>query len=114
VCKFQFSFTSFQWRTYENTFGNFEALKEKFAEAGLARFGSGWVWLAVDSGKLEIISTANQDNPILDGKTPILGLDVWEHAYYLKYKNMRVDYVKAWWNVINWDEVEKLYEKLPK
>lgn len=101
----------------DSTFGSFEAFKEKFAAAGLGRFGSGWVWLVVtrnkdksDESTLEIISTPNQDNPILEGKTPILGLDVWEHAYYLKYKNMRADYINAWWNVVNWDEVDKRYQ----
>lgn len=97
------------------TFGSFEAFKEKFEAAGLARFGSGWVWLVVNNGKLEIVSTANQDNPLMgkavagcEGK-PILGVDVWEHAYYLKYQNRRGDYLKAIWNVINWNEVAKNY-----
>jgi Fe-Mn family superoxide dismutase len=97
------------------TFGSFDAFKEKFEAAGLARFGSGWVWLVVNNGKLEIVSTANQDNPLMgkaiagcEGK-PILGVDVWEHAYYLKYQNRRADYLKAIWNVINWNEVAKNY-----
>jgi Fe-Mn family superoxide dismutase len=96
-------------------FGSFDAFKEKFEAAGLARFGSGWVWLVVNNGKLEIVSTANQDNPLMgkaiagcEGK-PILGVDVWEHAYYLKYQNRRGDYLKAVWNVITWNEVAKNY-----
>ncbi|MGA7409348.1 MAG: superoxide dismutase [Bryobacteraceae bacterium] len=87
-------------------FGNFDAFKEKFAAAATGRFGSGWAWLTKDSaGKFEISSTANQDSPIMEGKKPILGLDVWEHAYYLKYQNRRPDYIAAWWSVINWDTV---------
>ncbi len=87
-------------------FGSFDAFKEKFAAAATGRFGSGWAWLTKDSaGKFEISSTANQDSPIMEGKKPILGLDVWEHAYYLKYQNRRPDYIAAWWNVINWDTV---------
>ena len=82
--------------------GSFEQFKEKFAAAGVGRFGSGWAWLLSD---LEIISTPNQDSPLMEGKVPILGLDVWEHAYYLKYQNRRPDYIKAWWNVVNWDVV---------
>ena len=86
------------------TFGSFEKFQAAFEDAGVKRFGSGWVWLAVSrTGKLEIISTANQDSPIMDGGTPILGNDVWEHAYYLKYRNRRPDYLKAWWNVVNWE-----------
>ena len=84
--------------------------KEKFAAAGAGRFGSGWAWLIKNkSGKLEIISTPNQDSPLMDGNTPILGVDVWEHAYYLNYQNRRPDYLKAWWNVVNWDAVAKNY-----
>jgi Fe-Mn family superoxide dismutase len=80
-------------------------MKEKFAAAAVGRFGSGWAWLVVSDGKLEITSTPNQDSPISEGKTPILGLDVWEHAYYLNYKNVRPEYIKAFWNLVNWDEV---------
>jgi Fe-Mn family superoxide dismutase len=93
------------------SFGSFTAFQEKFAAAALARFGSGWVWVVVDNGKLSILDTPNQDNPLMDGKTPILGLDVWEHAYYLKYQNMRADYVTQWWNVVNWTEVDRLFAK---
>jgi len=93
-----------------NTFGGFAGFKEKFAAAAAGRFGSGWAWLVKDhSGKVEIISTANQDSPFMEGKFPVLGLDVWEHAYYLKYQNRRPDYVAAWWNVVNWHEVEKRF-----
>lgn len=88
-----------------DTFSTPEQFMEKFTGEALGRFGSGWAWLVVDNGRLEIISTANQDNPVLEGKTPVLGLDVWEHAYYLKYKNMRADYVKNWWSVVNWQKV---------
>ncbi len=89
-----------------NTFGSFAGFKEKFTAAAIGRFGSGWAWLTVDgAGKLEVYSTANQDSPLMEGKTPILGLDVWEHAYYLKYQNRRPEYVEAWWNVVNWEEV---------
>ena len=88
------------------TFGSLDAFKEQFNKAGLGRFGSGWAWLVVDnSGKLSITSTANQDNPISEGLTPLLGCDVWEHAYYLKYQNRRADYLGAFWNVVNWDDV---------
>ena len=91
-------------------FGGFDQFKEKFAAAATTRFGSGWAWLVKDkSGKLDIISTANQDSPLMEGKLPVAGLDVWEHAYYLKYQNRRPDYINAWWNVVNWDEVEKRF-----
>lgn len=88
-------------------FGSFDDFKTKMAEAGTTRFGSGWAWLVKSGGKLEVYSTANQDSPLSEGKTPILGLDVWEHAYYLKYQNKRPDYITAWWNVVNWDVVAK-------
>jgi superoxide dismutase, Fe-Mn family len=93
----------------KNTFGSFDAFKEKFTAAGATRFGSGWAWLTRSAGKLEISSTPNQDSPIMEGKSPVLGLDVWEHAYYLKYQNRRPDYMAAFWNVVNWAEVEKRY-----
>jgi superoxide dismutase, Fe-Mn family len=98
----------------KKTFGDFTKLKEQVASAGAARFGSGWAWLVVTGGKLEVFSTANQDSPLMDGKIPILGLDVWEHAYYLKYQNRRPDYIAAWWNVVNWPEVAKRYEAARK
>jgi Fe-Mn family superoxide dismutase len=94
----------------EKGFGSVDSMKEKFAAEGAARFGSGWVWLVVDGGKLEILSSPNQDNPISSGKTPILGLDVWEHAYYLQYQNRRPDYIKAWWGVVHWSEVSKRFD----
>lgn len=91
-------------------FGSFEKFKETFAAAAAGRFGSGWAWLSLDNGKLVVHSTPNQDSPIMEGKTPLLGLDVWEHAYYLKYQNKRPDYIAAFWNVVNWAEVQKRYE----
>jgi Fe-Mn family superoxide dismutase len=87
------------------SFDSFDNFKAKFTEAALTRFGSGWAWLVKDGDKLDICSTANQDSPLMDGKTPLLGLDVWEHAYYLKYQNRRPEYIEAWWNVVNWDVV---------
>lgn len=98
----------------DETFGSLDALKEKLNTAGATRFGSGWAWLIVKDGKLEVTSTPNQDNPLMDVAevkgTPILGVDVWEHAYYLKYQNKRPDYLKAFWNVVNWDKVAEKYE----
>lgn len=93
----------------DDAFGGFDAFKEQFAAAAAGRFGSGWAWLVVDGGKLAIMSTPNQDNPVSEGKTPILGLDVWEHAYYLKYQNRRPEYIGAFFNVVNWDQVAKNY-----
>jgi Fe-Mn family superoxide dismutase len=90
-------------------FGSFDAFKEQFEAAGVARFGSGWAWLVVDGGALKITSTANQDSPLTDGQTPLLGNDVWEHAYYLKYQNRRPEYLKAWWNVVDWSKVAERY-----
>ncbi len=89
----------------EETFGSFADFKEEFKTAATGRFGSGWAWLVIKDGKLAITSTANQDSPLMDGQTPVLGLDVWEHAYYLKYKNVRPDYINAFWSVVNWDKV---------
>ncbi|MBC6169638.1 superoxide dismutase [Listeria seeligeri] len=94
----------------ESEFGTFDEFKEKFNAAAAARFGSGWAWLVVNNGKLEIVSTANQDSPLSEGKTPILGLDVWEHAYYLKFQNRRPEYIDTFWNVINWEEANKRFD----
>lgn len=91
-----------------SSFGSFDKFKEQFAAAGMGRFGSGWAWLVSSGSKLEIVSTPNQDNPLMEGKRAILGVDVWEHAYYLKYQNRRADYLGAWWNVVNWTEVGQL------
>ena len=94
----------------KSTFGGFDQFKEKFTAAATGRFGSGWAWLVrVPGGKLEIYSTANQDSPVMEGKYPIVGLDVWEHAYYLKYQNRRPEYITNWWNVVNWDEIENRF-----
>jgi superoxide dismutase, Fe-Mn family len=95
----------------DEAFESFEALKTAVNEAGVKRFGSGWTWLISDGGTLSVMSTANQDSPISEGKTPILGIDVWEHAYYLKYQNKRPDYLAAWWDVVNWHEVAKRFEQ---
>ncbi len=89
----------------DDAFGSFDAFKEAFEAAGVGQFGSGWSWLVADGGKLAVVSTANQDSPLTDGKRPLLGNDVWEHAYYLNYQNRRPDYLKAWWNTVNWDVV---------
>jgi len=94
----------------KSAFGGLDALKDQFTKAALGRFGSGWAWLVVGGAELSVISTANQDSPLMDGLTPILGLDVWEHAYYLKYQNKRGEYVNAWWNVVNWPDVARRYE----
>ncbi|CAN5890719.1 superoxide dismutase SodA [soil metagenome] len=93
----------------DSAFGSFDTFKEEFAKAAATRFGSGWAWLVVDGGKLAVTSTPNQDSPVMEGKTPLLGLDVWEHAYYLNYQNKRPDYIDAWWNVVNWDQVAENY-----
>ncbi len=99
----------------QKTFGSYDAFKAQFEAAAAARFGSGWAWLVVDGGgKLTILSTANQDSPLMDGHTPILGVDVWEHAYYLKYQNRRPDYLKAFWNVVNWSAVSDLFTAAKK
>ncbi len=98
----------------KKTFGDFTKFKEQIAAAGTGRFGSGWAWLVWSGGELEILSTANQDSPLMDGKTPVLGVDVWEHAYYLKYQNRRPDYIAAWWNVVNWAAVNKQFEAASK
>jgi Fe-Mn family superoxide dismutase len=103
-------------KAIEGTFGSFSAFQEQFTQAALGRFGSGWAWLIWKDGQLRITSTPNQDNPLMDiveeasRGVPILGLDVWEHAYYLKYQNRRADYVKAWWNVVNWEQAEKNFQ----
>jgi Fe-Mn family superoxide dismutase len=95
----------------ENTFGGLDALRQEVNDAGVNRFGSGWTWLVVDGGSLAVTSTANQDSPLMEGKVPVLGIDVWEHAYYLKYQNRRPDYLEAWWNVVNWPEVTRRYQQ---
>jgi Fe-Mn family superoxide dismutase len=91
-------------------FGDADALRAELNDAGVKRFGSGWTWLVVDGGNLAVISTPNQDSPLMEGKTPILGIDVWEHAYYLKYQNRRPDYLASWWDVVNWEEIARRYE----
>jgi Fe-Mn family superoxide dismutase len=97
-------------KAIESTFGSFDNFKKDFSNAGITRFGSGWAWLAVNgSGNLEVYSTPNQDSPYMEGKYPVLGLDVWEHAYYLNYQNRRPDYIEAWWNVVNWEEVARRF-----
>jgi Fe-Mn family superoxide dismutase len=93
-----------------SAFGSFDGFKEKFAAAAMGRFGSGWAWLVAAGGKIDIISTANQDSPMMEGKFPVMGLDVWEHAYYLNYQNRRADYIAAWWKVVNWKEIEKRFD----
>jgi Fe-Mn family superoxide dismutase len=98
----------------KTAFGDFAKFKEALSAAAVSRFGSGWGWLAWSNGKLEVYSTANQDSPLMEGKTPLLGVDVWEHAYYLKYQNRRPDYVAAWWNVVNWAEVGKRFAAVAK
>lgn len=102
----------------KSTFGSFDAFKEKFSQAGMTRFGSGWAWLLVKDGKLEVSSTPNQDNPLMDVAevkgTPLLGVDVWEHAYYLKYQNRRADYLSAFWNLVDWSAVSKRYDAAKK
>jgi Fe-Mn family superoxide dismutase len=99
----------------DKTFGSFDKFKEEFSNAAATRFGSGWAWLVLDNyGHLSILSTPNQDNPITYSLKPVLGLDVWEHAYYLKYQNRRPEYIQAWWNIVNWEEVTKRYEMLLK
>ena len=92
-----------------SAFGSFDDFKEQFEANGVGQFGSGWTWLVLDGGELKLTKTPNQDSPVLDGQTPLLGNDVWEHAYYLKYQNKRPDYLKAWWNVVNWDKVAERY-----
>ena len=99
-------------KAIDQAFGNFASFKEKLANAGMTRFGSGWAWLVIGKdGTLAITSTANQDNPMMEGQRPIMGVDVWEHAYYLKYQNLRKNYLDAWWNTVNWDEVAARYSK---
>ncbi|GAC1523517.1 MAG: hypothetical protein NVS3B14_23670 [Ktedonobacteraceae bacterium] len=96
----------------QQAFGSFDQFKAAFNDAGVKRFGSGWTWLVLDqSGKLSVVSTANQDSPLMDGLYPVMGNDVWEHAYYLKYQNRRPDYLAAWWNVVNWDEITRRYQQ---
>jgi Fe-Mn family superoxide dismutase len=96
----------------QRSFGSFESVQEQLNKAAVDRFGSGWAWLVLDRDKLAIVSTANQDSPLMEGRSPVLGVDVWEHAYYLKYQNRRIEYLAAWWNGVNWPEVQKRYEML--
>jgi Fe-Mn family superoxide dismutase len=95
----------------QSAFGGLDALRSQVNDAGVKRFGSGWTWLVLDGGSLAVMSTPNQDSPLMEGKTPLLGIDVWEHAYYLKYQNRRPDYLEAWWNVVNWPEVQRRFEQ---
>lgn len=101
-------------RAIDDAFGSLDKLQAKINEAGLKQFGSGWTWLVLDQGKLAVLSTANQNSPYMNGQLPILGNDIWEHAYYLKYRNQRAAYLKAWWNVVNWDEVSARYQRALK
>lgn len=101
-------------KTIDKDFGSFEEFKKQFSAAAVNRFGSGWAWLAFNDGKLEVVSTANQDNPLSEGKVPLLGIDVWEHSYYLKYQNRRAEYVEAFYNVVNWKKVDELYQHAKK
>ena len=93
-----------------STFGSFETFKDEFTKAGMTRFGSGWAWLSISNGSLAVSSTPNQDSPLMDGNEPIIGCDVWEHAYYLKYQNLRPDYLNAWWNVVDWDAASARFD----
>src|SRR5262245_44251139 len=101
-------------KAIDEAFGSFDQFKEKLSDAAMKRFGSGWGWLVLGKEKLEVLSSVNQDSPLMKGQSPILGIDVWEHAYYLKYQNKRADYIKAWWNVVNWDAVGERYEAAKK
>jgi len=97
-------------KAIDEQFGGFDAFRAKFNDAGVKRFGSGWAWLVLKGGKLDVVSTANQDNPIMEGAYPVMGNDVWEHAYYLRYQNRRAEYLDKWWNIVNWEEVARRYE----
>jgi len=101
-------------KAIDDAFGSFDKFQQQLSTTAISRFGSGWGWLVVDQGKLKVLSTPNQDSPVTNGQTPILGIDVWEHAYYLKYQNKRPDYVKAWWNVVNWDDAAERYNQASK